>query len=107
MSLRENREVRNLFYRPGLLFKQGSRALGISEFKAEQGKLGAELKLLIIDVEEMGLDEDTTEIVVDKARGLISRIEDSVTERELDRIKDELGRLQSVLHQAILRQKKG
>ena len=81
--------------------------MGISEFKAEQGKLGAELKLLIIDVEEMGLDEDTTEIVVDKARGLISRIEDSVTERELDRIKDELGRLQSVLHQAILRQKKG
>ena len=81
--------------------------MGISEFKAEQGKLGSELKLLIIDVEEMGLDEDTTEIVVDKARGLISRIEDSVTDRELDRIKDELGRLQSVLHQALLRKKKG
>ncbi|MDA4127657.1 MAG: hypothetical protein OK452_10745 [Thaumarchaeota archaeon] len=80
--------------------------MGVSEFKAEQGKLNAELKLLIIDVEEMGLDPDTVEIVVDKARGLISKIDDSVTERELDRIKDELGRLQSVLHQALLRQKK-
>lgn len=81
--------------------------MGLSEFKAEQGKLGAEIKLLIIDVSEMGLDEDTTEIVVDKARGLISKIDDSVTERELDRIKDELGRLQSVVHQAIIRQKNG
>lgn len=81
--------------------------MGVSEFKEEQGKLGAEIKLLIIDVEEMGLDEDTTEIVVDKARGLISRLDDSVKERELDRIKDELGRLQSVLHQALLRRKKG
>ena len=81
--------------------------MGISEFKAEQGKLGTELKLLILDVEEMGLDEDTTEIVVDKARGLISRIDDSVNERELGRIRDELGRLQSVLHQALLRKKKG
>ncbi|HEV2138998.1 MAG TPA: hypothetical protein VGR53_09150 [Nitrososphaerales archaeon] len=81
--------------------------MGVSEFKAEQSKLSAELKLLIIDVEEMGLDEDTTEIVVDKARGLISRLDDSVNERELNRIKDELGRLQSVLHQALLRQKKG
>jgi hypothetical protein len=80
--------------------------LGLSEFKAEQGKLSAELKLIIIDVDEMGLDPDTTEIVVDKARGLLSRIDDSVTERELDRIKEELGRLQSVLHQALLRQRK-
>lgn len=80
--------------------------MGVNEFRAEQGKLGAELKLLIIDVEEMGLDPDTTEIVVDKARILISKIDDSVTERELDRIKDQLGRLQSVLHQALLRQKK-
>jgi len=79
--------------------------LGISEFKAEQGKLSAELKLLIMDVGEMGLDPDTEEIVVDKAKGLIERIDDSVTERELDRIKDELGRLQSVVHQAIIRQK--
>jgi hypothetical protein len=79
--------------------------LGVNEFKVEQGKLGAELKLLIIDVEEMGLDEDTSEIVVDKARGLLSRIDDSVTERELDRVKEELGRLQSVVHQAMIRQK--
>ncbi|MDA4126864.1 MAG: hypothetical protein OK452_06655 [Thaumarchaeota archaeon] len=81
--------------------------MGINEFKAEQGNLSAELKLLIIDAGEMGLDEDTEEIVVDKARGLIARIDDSVTERELDRIKDELGRLQSVLHQALLRKKRG
>jgi hypothetical protein len=81
--------------------------LGVSEFKAEQAKLGAELKLLIIDVEEMGLDEGTTEIVADKARGLIWMLDDSVNERELDRIKEDLGRLQSVLHQALLRQKKG
>jgi hypothetical protein len=79
--------------------------LGISEFKAEQAKLSAELKLLIIDVDEMGLDEDTLDIVIDKAKGLISRIDDSVTERELDRIKEELGRLQSVVHQAMIRQK--
>ena len=81
--------------------------MGINEFKAEQGKLSAELKLMIIDVGEMGFDADTEEIIVDKARGLIAKIDDSVTERELDRIKDELGRLQSVLHQALLRQKKG
>lgn len=81
--------------------------MGINEFKAEQGKLSAELKLLIIDVGEMGLDPDTEEIIVDKARGLIAKIDDSVSERELDRIKDGLGRLQSVLHQALLRQKKG
>jgi hypothetical protein len=80
--------------------------LGVSEFKAEQGKLSAELKLLIIDVDEMGLDPDTTEMLADTARGLISRLEDSVSERELDRVKEELGRLQSVLHQALLRQKK-
>ena len=81
--------------------------MGINEFKVEQGKLSAELKLMIIDVGEMGLDADTEEIIVDKAGGLIAKIYDSVTERELDRIKDELGRLQSVLHQALLRQKKG
>jgi hypothetical protein len=104
--LRGNQGVRNLSFHPGLLSSRGSISLGINEFKAEQGNLSAELKLLIIDAGEMGLDEDTEEIVVDKARGLIARIDDSVTERELDRIKDELGRLQSVLHQALLRKKK-
>ncbi len=104
--MRGSQGVQNPSFRPGSLSSRGFRILGISEFKADQSKLSAELKLLIIDVGEMGLDPDTEEIVVDKARGLISRIDDSVSERELDRIKDELGRLQSVLHQALLRQKK-
>jgi hypothetical protein len=89
-----------------MLSSQGFSALGVNEFKADQGKLSAELKLLIIDVDEMGLDPDTTDMLADKARVLLSRIDDSVTERELDKIKEELGRLQSVLHQALLRQKK-
>ena len=105
--MRENRGVRNLFSRPGQCSRLGLNELGVSEFRAEQSKLGAELKLLIIDVEEMGLDEDTTEIVMDKARGLISKLDDSVNERELNHVKEDLGRLQSVLHQALLRQKKG
>ena len=68
--------------------------------------MGAELRLLIMDVSEMGLDEDTVEIVVDKARGLLTKVDDSMTERELDRVKVELGRLQAVVHQAVLRRRK-
>ena len=105
--MRGNHEVRNLHSRPGQQNRLGLSKLGVSEFRAEQSKLGAELKLLIIDVEEMGLDEDTTEIVMDKARGLISKLDDSVNERELNHVKEDLGKLQSVLHQALLRQKKG
>jgi hypothetical protein len=77
--------------------------VGVTEFKAEQSLLGSELKLLIMDVREMGLDEDTVEIVVDKASLLISRVGESVTEKELDRVKNELGQLQAVVHQAVLR----
>ena len=80
--------------------------MGASEVRAEQGILSAELKLLIIDVEEMGLDESTAEIVIDKARALLTKLDGSLTEKELDRIRVELGRLQAVVHQAVLRRRK-
>lgn len=85
---------------------QGFSELGDSEVRAEQGILIAELKFLIIDVEEMGLDESTAEIVIDKARAMLTKLDDSLTGKELDRIRVELGRLQAVVHQAVLRQKK-
>lgn len=79
--------------------------MGISEFKAERGALAAELKLLILDVGEMGLDDDTVEVVVDKANGLLAKVDDSVSEKEMDRIRTDLGRLQIVIHQAVIRRR--
>ena len=79
--------------------------MGVGEFKASQSTIVAELRLLIIEVAEMDFDEDSKDLVLDRATGLIEKVDDSVSERELDRIRVDLGRLQIVIRQAVKRGK--
>ena len=59
--------------------------------------------LLFLDVRELGLDEATNDLVQDSASRLISKAGDRVSERELDRVRADLGRLQRVVHEALER----
>ena len=70
-------------------------------FRGAKSRLAAELRMLIIDVEDMGIDSATAEFVADSARGLVADVEDAVNERELRRIETDLGRLQVVVHQGV------
>ena len=71
------------------------------EFAARRDRTVAELKLLHLEVGEMGLDEATTDLVLDRANRLISKAKDCASERELDRVNGDLGRLQAVVHEAL------
>ncbi len=74
--------------------------MSLGDFKASRNALIAELRLLIIGVSESGLDEHTADLVIDKATSLMRRADDSVTERELDKLRTPQGRLQDVAHEA-------
>ena len=75
----------------------------VNEFRASQSALVSEIQLLIMDISEMKLDEDTSEFLEDESIGLIAKTNDSVKEQELDRVRRDLGRLQSAVHQAYRR----
>lgn len=75
----------------------------VSEFKASQSALVSEIQLLIMNIREMALDEDTSDFLEDEAVGLIGRTNDSVKERELDLVRRDLEGLQSAVHQAYKR----
>jgi len=77
--------------------------MSLAEFKASRNHLVAELALLLLDVREMRIEEATADLVLDRASKLISIANDCVTERELDNVRAQLGRLQSVLHEAVNR----
>jgi len=77
--------------------------MSVAEFKASRNHLVAELTLLLLDVREMKIEEATADLVFDRASKLISVANDCVSERELDKVRSQLGRLQSVLHEAVNR----
>jgi hypothetical protein len=77
--------------------------LGEADFRGAKSRLAAELRMFIIDVHDMRIDADTAEFVTDRAGGLVAKIEDVISERELNRIESDLGRLQVVVHQALKR----
>jgi len=77
--------------------------MSMSEFKASRNRLVAELALLLLEVREMRIEEATADLVFDRASKLISIANDCVSEKELDRVRVQLGRLQSVLHEAVNR----
>jgi len=81
--------------------------MSLSEFKASRNRLIAELALLLLEVREMRIEEATTDLVLDRASRLISMANDCVNEKELDRVRAQLGRLQSVLHEAVNRSTTG
>ena len=59
--------------------------------------------MLIIDVGEMGLDDDTADFITDRASHLISMLDSADEEREVDKVESDLGRLQVVVRQALKR----
>ncbi len=75
----------------------------LAELNEGKSRVAAELKLFIIDVSEMGLDEDTTDFITDRATHLISMLDGADKGRELDKIESDLGRLQIVVRQALRR----
>jgi hypothetical protein len=75
--------------------------MGVEEFKASRNRLVAELTLLLLDVREMRIEEATADLVLDRASKLITMANDCANERELDKVRSQLGRLQSVFHEAI------
>ena len=77
--------------------------MSLSEFKASRNRLVAELALLRLEVREMRIEEATADLVLDRASRLISMANECVSEKELDRVRAQLGRLQSVLHEAVNR----
>jgi len=77
--------------------------MSLGEFRASRNRLIAELELLRLSVREMGIEETTTDLVLDRASRLISVANDCVNERELDRVRAQLGRLQNVVHEAVHR----
>jgi len=74
--------------------------MSLNEFKVSRNRLVAELTLLLLDVREMRIEEATADLVLDRASKLISIANDCVSEKELDRVRAQLGRLQSVVHEA-------
>ena len=77
--------------------------MGFRELASSKSRLAAELKMLIIDVGEMGLDEDTADFVTDRASHLISILDSADEERDIDKVESDLGRLQVVVRQALKR----
>lgn len=57
----------------------------------------------MMDVMEMNLEEYAADLIEEKALDLIAKANDSARERELDKIREEMGRLQNVAHQACKR----
>ncbi len=78
-----------------------------ADLRISRSIVASELRMLILDVTEMGLDEDTAEFVIDSARKLISRLDDAVKDREISKVESDLGRLQVVVHQALKRKGEG
>jgi hypothetical protein len=74
-----------------------------ADFRGMKGRLVSEVKMFIVDVGDMKIDADTADFVIDGAHGLVARIEDAVSDRDLTRIESELGRLQVVVHHALKR----
>ncbi len=59
--------------------------------------------MLVLEAKEMGLDEDTLDIVADRANRLLFSLDGAIEERELNRVESDLGRLQIVVRQAAKR----
>ena len=59
--------------------------------------------MFILEIEEMGLDADTTEFVSEGAARLIAELDRVVEDEQLDKIESGLGRLQIVVRQALKR----
>jgi hypothetical protein len=69
-------------------------------FNTTRSRVSAELKMLIIEIAEMGLDQDTAEFVSDRASRLLSDLDFAEEEKQLERVESGLSRLQLVVHQA-------
>jgi hypothetical protein len=70
------------------------------EFEAARGRIASELRLLVVEVDSMDLDELTADSVSDRASVLLSRLHEARDEKELERLATEMSRLQVVLHEA-------
>ncbi len=79
--------------------------MGRIEFIAARSRISSELKMLVLEAREMGLDEDTLDIVADRANRLLFNLDGATEEKELDRVESDLGRLQIVVRQAAKRDK--
>ena len=77
--------------------------MGDVDFRTAKSRLAAEVRMFIIDIGDMKLDEDTADFLADRAGMLIARIEDAASDRDLNRIEDDLGGLQVVVHHALKR----
>jgi len=77
--------------------------MSLGEFKASRNRVVAELALLLLEVREMRIEEVTADLLLDRASKLITMANECVNERELDKVRAQLGRLQSVLHEAVNR----
>ena len=77
--------------------------MGDVDFRSAKSRLAAEVRMFIIDIGEMKLDEDTADFLADRAGRLVARIEDAANDRDLNRIESDLGGLQVVVHHALKR----
>jgi len=77
--------------------------MSLGEFKASRNRVVAELALLLLEVREMRIEEVTADLLLDRTSKLITMANECVNERELDKVRAQLGRLQSVLHEAVNR----
>ncbi len=75
----------------------------VNEFRANQSALVSEIQLLIMDISEMKLDAYTSVFLDAESIEPIANTHDSVKEQELYRVRRDLGRLQSAVHQAYRR----
>ncbi len=69
-------------------------------FVAAKSRVAAELKMLVFEVGEMGLDADTAEFVSDGATRLMVELDRATEENQLERVESGLGRLQVMVRQA-------
>ncbi len=81
--------------------------MGLAEFAVARSRISSELKMLVVDAREQGLDEDTIEFVADRVTVLLMNLDGVTKEKELDRVETDLGRLQVVVRQALKRRRSG
>ncbi len=79
--------------------------MGRTEFMVAKSRISSELKMLVVDAKEMGLDDDTIDFVADRATILLMNLDRVTNEMELDKVESDLSRLQIVVRQAVKRNK--
>ncbi len=78
-----------------------------TEFAVARSRISSEIKMLVVEAKELGIDEDTLEFVADRATVLLMNLDGVTREKELDSVESALGRLQVVVRQALKRRKSG